>query len=81
MNNCLVCGHTWESRVERPVACPCCKSYKWAAGVKRTPQKPNKRESGAFGEKVESEAVRQEVQQTAIMHAVGCRCYTCKPPK
>ena len=29
MNNCLRCGHEWISRVEKPTACPRCKSYKW----------------------------------------------------
>lgn len=26
---CFRCGHQWESRVEKPSACPACKSYKW----------------------------------------------------
>jgi len=27
--NCLKCGYTWESRAEKPRACPACKMYRW----------------------------------------------------
>lgn len=27
---CFRCGHTWYWRVEKPAACPACKSYKWS---------------------------------------------------
>lgn len=23
------CGHTWQSKLQRPVVCPRCKSYSW----------------------------------------------------
>jgi len=28
-HNCLRCGHTWESLLKKPKACPKCKSYIW----------------------------------------------------
>lgn len=29
LRKCLRCGHTWTSQLERPQACPRCKSYIW----------------------------------------------------
>ena len=26
---CQRCGHKWPKRVEKPMACPRCKSYEW----------------------------------------------------
>ena len=26
---CKLCGHKWESKLEKPVACPKCKRYDW----------------------------------------------------
>lgn len=26
---CKRCGHRWEKRVEEPIECPYCKSFRW----------------------------------------------------
>jgi DNA-directed RNA polymerase subunit RPC12/RpoP len=39
---CLRCGHHWESRTDKPKACPRCKSYKF--DVKPTPKMKPERE-------------------------------------
>ena len=33
MNKCKKCGHEWLSRVEEPIECPKCKSYKWNRAI------------------------------------------------
>jgi predicted Zn-ribbon and HTH transcriptional regulator len=36
---CEKCGHEWESRTEKPVACPKCKSYTFDKPKKIKPVK------------------------------------------
>jgi hypothetical protein len=31
---CSSCGHNWRSRVQKPKACPRCKSYRWRQELK-----------------------------------------------
>jgi hypothetical protein len=47
MNKCLRCGHDWVSRVEKPDACPRCKSYAWnkAKGKSAPKDKPVEQET------------------------------------
>lgn len=28
-NKCLICGHEWLPRTQRPVECPACKNRNW----------------------------------------------------
>ena len=29
MNKCKKCGYKWDSKLDKPISCPKCKSYSW----------------------------------------------------